>query len=152
MQTESMQTNSMQTNLMQTKDRCKQTRFKQILNIKHEMNKLQQRHPDAYTQAKLSTLLSKKAPSLFFPEASAKETQTEDRYKQNIDANKSDANELSMQTSKDIDKTTDRRTQNIDANNMYTEQKIDAEKAANNISLQVKSKMHERKKEIEQCQ
>ena len=114
------------------------------------MNQFQQRHPYAYTKAKLSTLLSKKAPSLFFPEASAKETQTEYRYKQNIDANKSDANERSMQTPQDIDKTIDRRKQNIDANKMYTEQKIDAEKASHNISLQVTSNMHERKEEIEQ--
>ena len=87
---------------------------------------------------------------MFFPETSAKETQAEDRYKQKIDANKSDANEISMQTPKDIDKTIDRRKPNIDANNMYTEQKIDAAKASNNISLQVTSNMHARKKEIEQ--
>ena len=55
-----------------------------------------------------------------------------------------------MQPSKDIDKTTDRRKHHIDANNMYTEQKIDAEKAANQISLQVTSNMHERKEEIEE--
>ena len=114
------------------------------------MDKFQQQHPDAYTKAKLSTLLSKKAPSLFSPEASAKTTQTSYRYKQNIDANKSDANERSMQTPQDIDKSLDRRKQNIDANKMYTEQKNDAEKASNNISLQVTSNMHERKEEIEQ--
>ena len=114
------------------------------------MNTFQQRHPDAYTQAKLSTLLSNKAPSLFFPGASAKETQAEDRYKQNIDANKSDANERTMQTPKDIDKTVDRRKQNIDANKMKTEQKIVAEKASDKTSLQVTLNMHERKEEIEQ--